>query len=88
MGQVRIRNEFVGWILCPYCGRNYIVKTIHYNGKPTHKHLMCYSNHKTKLCKSENYPLGVFKQIKILKTNIPSLNELLIDKFSKDDKNL
>lgn len=91
MGQVRIRYEFVGWILCPYCGRNYLVKTNHYNGQPTHKHLMCYSNHKTKLCKSENYPLDVFKQIlskqiKILKSNIPSLNELLIDKFTKDEQ--
>jgi len=89
MGQVRIRYEFVGWIVCPYCGRNYIVKTNHYNGQPTHKHLMCYSNHQYKLCKSENYPLDVFKQIltkqiKILKANIPSLNELLIDKFNKD----
>lgn len=91
MGQVRIRYEFVGWILCPYCGRNYIVKTNHYNGQPTHKHLMCYSNHQYKLCKSDNYPLDVFKQIltkqiKILKSNIPSLNELLIDKFSKDEQ--
>lgn len=91
MGQVRIRYEFVGWILCPYCGRNYIVKTNHYNGQPTHKHLMCYSNHQYKLCKSENYPLDVFKQIltkqiKILKANIPSFNELLIDKFNKDEQ--
>lgn len=91
MGQVRIRYEFVNWILCPYCGRNYIVKTNHYNGKPTHKHLMCYSNHQYKLCKSENYPLDVFKQIlskqiKILKANIPPLNELLIDKFNKDEQ--
>lgn len=91
MGQVRIRYEFFGWILCPYCGRNYIVKTNHYNGQPTHKHLMCYSNHQYKLCKSENYPLDVFKQIltkqiKILKSNIPSLNELLIDKFNKDEQ--
>jgi vacuolar-type H+-ATPase subunit I/STV1 len=49
---------------------------------------MCYSNHKTKLCKSENYPLDVFKeilakQIKILKSNIPSFKELLINEFSK-----
>ncbi len=49
---------------------------------------MCYSNHKTKLCKSENYPLDVFKeiitkQIKILKANIPSFKELLINEFSK-----
>lgn len=91
MGQVRIRYEFVGWILCPYCGRNYIVKTNHYNGQPTHKHLMCYSNHQYKLCKSDNYPLDVFKQIltkqiKILKSNISSLNELLIGKFSKDEQ--
>ena len=91
MGQVHIRYEFVGWILCPYCGRNYIVKTNHYNGQPTHKHLMCYSNHQYKLCKSDNYPLDVFKQIltkqiKILKSNISSLNELLIDKFSKDEQ--
>lgn len=88
---MRIRYEFVGWILCPYCGRNYIVKTNHYNGQPTHKHLMCYSNHQYKLCKSDNYPLDVFKQIltkqiKILKSNISSLNELLIDKFSKDEQ--
>lgn len=91
MRQVRIRYEFVGWILSPYCGRNYIVKTNHYNGRPTHKHLMCYSNHQYKLCKSDNYPLDVFKQIltkqlKILKSNISSLNELLIDKFSQDEQ--
>lgn len=52
---------------------------------------MCYSNHQYKLCKSENYPLDVFKQIltkqiKILKANIPSINELLIDKFNKDEQ--
>lgn len=83
-----VRYEFNGWIPCPYCGKYYLVKTNHYNGQPSKKHLMCYSNHKTKLCKSENYPLDVFKeilakQIKILKSNIPSFKELLINEFSK-----
>lgn len=88
MSSIRVRYEFNGWIPCPYCGKYYLVKTNHYNGQPSKKHLMCYSNHKTKLCKSENYPLDVFKeifakQIKILKSNIPSFKELLINEFSK-----
>lgn len=88
MASKRVRYEFNGWIPCPYCGKYYLVKTNHYNGQPSKKHLMCYSNHKTKLCKSENYPLDVFKeilakQIKILKSNIPSFKELLINEFNK-----
>ena len=89
MSTKRVRYEFTGWILCPYCGSNYLVKTNHYNGIATNKHLMCYSNHKTKLCKSENYPLEVFKQIvekqlKILKSNQVAFKEVLMSETPKD----
>lgn len=88
---MRYKTIFSTFILCPYCGKNYMVKTNHYNGEPSKKHLMCYSNHKTKLCKSENYPFVTFKeiigkQLKILKSNISTFKECLITEFSKVDK--
>ncbi|OQC09500.1 MAG: hypothetical protein BWX74_00919 [Tenericutes bacterium ADurb.Bin087] len=87
----QIRSNFGNFIICPYCGKNYMVKTNHYNGEPTNKHLMCYSNHKTKLCKSENYPLVPFKkmiakQLEILKSNLNVFKECLTAEFSKPDK--
>lgn len=52
---------------------------------------MRYSNHKTKLCKSENYPLVPFKkmiekQVGILKSNLNVFKECLIAEFSKPNK--
>lgn len=83
----RYRYSFNNFILCPYCGKYYMVKTNHYNGAITNKHLTCYSNHQAKLCKSENYPFITFKEIlakqtKILKSNISSFREVLIDEYS------
>lgn len=88
MKDKHIRYEFTGFILCPYCGKNYMVKTNHYCGRKTNQHLMCYSNHKTKLCKSENYPLIPFKeivlkQLKILKDNISPFKAILTDELSQ-----
>lgn len=82
------KYSFNNFILCPYCGKNYMVKANHYNGAIANKHLTCYSNHQTKLCKSENYPFITFKemmkkQIKILKSNISSFKEVLIEEFGK-----
>ena len=88
----QIRTPFAGFFLCPYCGKNYGIKTNHYNGTATNKFLMCYSNLANKSCKSENYPLAVMKeamakQIKILKANISSFKEALKDiyKVSEED---
>ena len=87
----QIRSNYTNFIVCPYCGKNYKVKTSHYNGEPTNKHLMCYSNHKTKLCKSGNYPLVPFKkimekQLSILKSNLNVFKQCLITEFSRADK--
>ena len=89
----RVRYEFVDFIKCPYCGNNYAIKTNHYVGKTTNKFIVCRSNRASKLCKGDNYPLDVFKlmlakQLKILKSNIPSLKEALNIEFEKNKENI
>ncbi len=81
-----IRSQYTGFFLCPHCGKNYVIKTNHYNGVATKKFLTCNSNMINKTCKSENYPLDTVKemmgkQIKILKSNIFAFKEALKDVF-------
>ena len=81
-----IRSQYTGFFLCPHCGKNYVIKTNHYNGVATKKFLTCNSNMINKTCKSENYPLDTVKemmgkQIKILKSNISAFKEALKDVF-------
>lgn len=87
-----IRSPYTGFFLCPHCGRNYVVKTNHYNGVATKKFLICNSNLYNKTCKSDNYPLEpmkemMAKQIKILKSNLSSFKEALknVYKVSEED---
>ncbi len=84
-------NPMIGFIKCPYCGKNYISKLNHYNGEVSNRHYMCSQNRYTKTCKSDNYPAKVFekimlKQIKILKSNLPLLKEALYESFSDSQK--
>lgn len=84
-------TAFTGFIICPRCGSNYISKLNHYNGKKTNRHLMCSSNRESKTCPSENYPFDVFEKgliqiLKILKTNIGDLKDILYKEFEDTDK--
>ena len=85
-GFEQIRTPYAGFFLCPYCGKNYVVRTNHYNGKVSNRFLTCYSNINNKVCKSENYPLDTMKmilakQIQIIKSNLSSFKEALKDVY-------
>ena len=57
----------------------------------SNRHYMCSQNRSTKTCKPDNYLAKVlekimFKQIKILKSNLPLLKEALYESFSDSHK--
>ena len=84
-------TTFTGFIKCPYCGKNYITKLNHYNGRPTNRHLQCASNRASKRCNSENYPVDAFEKlirelIKVLKANKDFLKSYLAHGFESTQK--
>lgn len=79
-------TTFTGFIKCPYCGKNYVTKLNHYNGRPSNRHLQCSSNRASKRCSSENYPVDAFEKlirelIKTLKANKDILKNYLVQGF-------
>lgn len=89
----QIRSQYTGFFVCPHCGKNYVIRTNHYNGVATKKFLTCNSNMVNKRCKSDNYPLDVMKdimvkQIKILKSNLSAFKEALKDVYKVSEQDI
>lgn len=79
-------NIFLGFICCPHCHNNFILKRNRHDGTVDNTFLSCSSNKSAKICKSENYPLKEFETILIkllitLKQNVDELKPLLQSAF-------
>lgn len=79
-------NRFLGFISCPYCHNNYILKRNRRNGEVEKTFLSCSANKSAKICNSDNYPIEEFEKIVIkalatLRQNVDELKPLLQSAF-------
>ena len=83
-------TTFTCYAYCPHCGSNYHIKTNHYNGKATHKFLICASNSASKRCKSDNFAVStmasaILKALEFIRINFSSLKRELETIFADED---
>lgn len=89
-------SPFTGFFYCPYCGRNYHIKTRKHNESATakcreRKFIICSTNVKKKACKNEAIFLepvieAIKSELDILRNNMTPLKQFIIEGLTQCDE--